>query len=109
MSFSNEGYLTRDELETMLGSLWHGTARVSVVERDYPRYVGARIGIYNPRGEKVGTVSHVRNREFVYVVTNDSRKTHPEVLAMADGDTAPVSVAIRAIQALASRADPLPP
>ncbi|MFM9997149.1 MAG: DNA adenine methylase [Phycisphaerales bacterium] len=69
VSFSNEGYLTRDELEAMLGSLWHGTSRVTVIERDYPRYVGARIGIHNPRGEKVGTVSHVRNREFLYVAT----------------------------------------
>jgi adenine-specific DNA-methyltransferase len=29
--------------------------------------VGARIGIYNPRGEKVGQVGHVRNRERIYV------------------------------------------
>ena len=28
------------------------------------RYVGAQIGIYNPSGEKVGTVSRLRNREI---------------------------------------------
>ena len=32
-----------------------------------PRYVGARIGIHNPAGERVGTVSHVRNLEYLIV------------------------------------------
>ena len=32
-----------------------------------PRYVGARIGIHNPSGERVGSVSHVRNREYVLI------------------------------------------
>jgi adenine-specific DNA-methyltransferase len=36
---------------------------------DYKRYVGAQIGIYNPRGEKVGRVSHLRNKELLYIVT----------------------------------------
>ena len=39
------------------------------LERDYKRYVGAQIGIYNPAGEKVGAVSHLRNTEFLFVVT----------------------------------------
>jgi adenine-specific DNA-methyltransferase len=30
--------------------------------------VGAQIGIHNPRGERVGTVSHVRNCEYVAIV-----------------------------------------
>ncbi len=33
----------------------------------YPRYVGARIGIYNPRGERVGKISHLRNREYLFL------------------------------------------
>ena len=41
---------------------------VTVVEHEHPRYVGARIGIYNPAGEKVGRVGRLRNREFLYVV-----------------------------------------
>jgi hypothetical protein len=45
--------------------------RVRVITHDHPRYVGARIGIYNPKGEKVGTVSHVRNREFLFVVSGE--------------------------------------
>ncbi len=63
LSFSDEGYLTRAEIEEMLAS----RGPVTVIERDHPRYVGARIGIYNPKGEKVGRVGHLRNRERIYV------------------------------------------
>ena len=40
---------------------------VEVRERTHPRYVGAKIGIYNPAGEKVGVPgpSHVVERLFV--------------------------------------------
>jgi adenine-specific DNA-methyltransferase len=38
-----------------------------VLSFDSRRYVGAQIGIHNPKGERVGTVSHVRNREYVVV------------------------------------------
>jgi len=72
VSFSNEGFITRDELELMLASLWHGEARVSIIENDYKRYVGAQIGIYNPGGQKVGKVGHLRNKEYIYVVTRTS-------------------------------------
>ena len=41
---------------------------VEVLEFDSKRYVGAQIGIHNPSGERVGTVSHVRNREYVLIV-----------------------------------------
>lgn len=63
LSFSDEGYMARTEIEDLLAT----RGRVAVIERDHPRYVGARIGIYNPRGEKVGRVSHLRNRERIYV------------------------------------------
>ncbi|HVJ97682.1 MAG TPA: hypothetical protein VNC41_12710, partial [Acidimicrobiia bacterium] len=29
------------------------------------RYVGAKIGIHNPNGKKVGKVSHLENLEYV--------------------------------------------
>jgi adenine-specific DNA-methyltransferase len=51
---------------------------VEVVEIDFKRYVGAKIGIFNPAGEKVGKVSHVRNVEYLFVVSPDpeaARKT----------------------------------
>ena len=73
VSFSDEGYLTRDEMESMLRSLRGGATRVKTLAHDYKRYVGAQIGIYNPRGEKVGTVGRLRNTEFVYVLDDAER------------------------------------
>ena len=64
VSFSDEGYVARDELESML----RARGDVTVIERDYKRYVGAQIGIYSPKGQKVGKVSHLRNTEFLFVV-----------------------------------------
>ena len=83
VSFNNEGYLARDAIETMLA----GRGHVQVIELDHARYVGARIGIYSPAGEKVGRVSHVRNKELLYVVT-------------------PRPVALEALAATAPRAPP---
>jgi len=71
VSFSNEGHLPRAEMERMLRSLWGGTANVTTIERDFKRYVGAQIGIFNPGGERVGTVSHLRNKEYLYVVSRE--------------------------------------
>lgn len=68
-SFSDEGYIPREAMERALASLWGGAAQVSTVTYDYKRYVGAQIGIYNPKGEKVGRVGHLRNREFLFVAT----------------------------------------
>jgi adenine-specific DNA-methyltransferase len=67
VSFSDEGYFGPDEIVAML----QPRGRVWALACDYPRYVGARIGIYNPAGEKVGKVSHVRNREFLFVASPD--------------------------------------
>lgn len=72
LSFSDEGFLARDEIEAMLGSLWGGRARVRTIENGFRRYVGARIGIYNPRGERVGRVGHLTNTEYVYVATHEA-------------------------------------
>ena len=40
----------------------------------HKRYVGAKIGIYNPAGEKVGTVGELHNRELLFVVACDGRQ-----------------------------------
>jgi len=64
VSFSDEGFVERDELEAILRT----RGEVHVLARDYKRYVGAQIGIYNPRGEKVGRVGRLRNTEFLFVV-----------------------------------------
>ena len=65
VSFNDEGYLSRDQLVEMLS----GRGHVQVVEIPRPRYVGARIGIHNPKGEKVGAVGRLRNVEYLFVVT----------------------------------------
>ena len=70
VSFSNEGWLDRTSMEAMLGRLFGGRAHVATVAVDYRRYVGAQIGIHNPRGEKVGTVSHLRNTEYLFVAAD---------------------------------------
>ncbi len=64
VSFSNEGFIERPQMEALLST----RGRVTVLCHDYKRYVGAQIGIYNPNGEKVGAVSHLRNTEYLYVV-----------------------------------------
>ncbi len=64
VSFSDEGFVTREQMEEVLAT----RGEVRVHGHDYKRYVGAQIGIHNLRGEKVGSVSHLRNREFLFVV-----------------------------------------
>jgi adenine-specific DNA-methyltransferase len=71
VSFNNEGYLAREEMESMLAALWDGEGKVTTIENDFKRYVGAQIGIYNPQGEKVGKISHLRNKEYVYIVSRE--------------------------------------
>ena len=66
VSFNDEGYLSRAQLVEMLSARGH----VQVVEIDRPRYVGARIGIHNPRGEKVGAVGRLKNVEYLFLVTD---------------------------------------
>lgn len=62
LSFSNEGYLSYDEVVQML-SLRGPVYRKEI---DFRRYVGSQIGIYNLQGEKVGKVSHTRNKECLF-------------------------------------------
>lgn len=66
VSFNDEGYLDREALTDMLSARGH----VQVIEIARPRYVGARIGIHNPKGEKVGAVGRLRNVEHLFVVTD---------------------------------------
>jgi len=75
VSFSDEGFLSAAELTGMLET----RGRVATLSRPYRRYVGARIGIYNPRGEKVGRVSHLHNREHLFVC---SEQALPDLAAL---------------------------
>lgn len=64
VSFSDEGFISRAEMESLLSA----RGRLRTLEHDHKRYVGAQIGIYNPGGVKVGRVSHLRNTEYLYIV-----------------------------------------
>jgi adenine-specific DNA-methyltransferase len=64
VSFNNEGYIGRDEMVSLLRE--HGEVSTRAIE--YDRYVGARIGIYNPKGEKVGKIGHLKNVEYLFTV-----------------------------------------
>ena len=77
VSFSDEGFLSRSALVSMLET--RGEVRVVTVEQD--RYVGAKIGIHSPAGERVGRVSHVRNREHLFVVDAGQRMSDPTSIA----------------------------
>ena len=64
VSFNDEGYISRSEMEAILSE----RGEVIVLENEYPRHIGARIGIHNQDGQKVGHVSHVKNIEYLYIV-----------------------------------------
>jgi adenine-specific DNA-methyltransferase len=63
LSYNNESWIEFGPLVEMM----ERRGRVRVLAFDSKRYVGAQIGIHNPRGERVGEVSHLRNLEYVVV------------------------------------------
>jgi len=63
LSINDEGFHEPAAVAELLGERGH----VAALAMDVPRYVGARIGIHNPAGERVGTVSHVRATEWLIV------------------------------------------
>jgi len=63
VSYNDESWIDADELRDMCAVHGH----VEMLAFDSRRYVGAQIGIHNPQGERVGTVSHVRNQEYVVI------------------------------------------
>ncbi len=74
LSFSNEGFFSPEEIEGLLRD-WGYVVSLS---KPHKRYVGALIGIYNPKGEKVGRVSHTENKEYLFVATQN-RKVYEEL------------------------------
>lgn len=63
VSFNDEGYIRRDDVEALLGR-GRDVVRIDVA---FQRYIGARIGIHNPAGQRVGEVSHTRNTEHLFL------------------------------------------
>jgi len=69
LSFSNEGFHTEADLLEIAREKGY----VTVLRRPYKRYVGAQIGIYNPKGEKVGKVSHLKNEELLFIISQNKK------------------------------------
>jgi adenine-specific DNA-methyltransferase len=67
VSFSNEGFHDLAAVEGLLAERGH----VGRLDVDSRRYVGAKIGIHDPAGRRVGSVSHLRNTEAVFVCGPD--------------------------------------
>lgn len=70
VSFNNEGYHDQTAITELLSENRH----VRCIASDFKRYVGAQIGIHNPDGEKVGKVSHLRNKELLFLAGPDPDK-----------------------------------
>lgn len=64
VSFNDEGYLPLPRLRELLAT----RGEVCELSVDHPRYIGHRLGVFNPQGEKVGTPGPARNREHLFVV-----------------------------------------
>lgn len=77
VSFNNEGFISEDDLIQLLSA----RGEVTVLTHDYARYVGAQIGIFNPKGQKVGEVSHLKNKEFLFAVTVGAFKSRDAACA----------------------------
>jgi adenine-specific DNA-methyltransferase len=82
VSFSNEGYFAHDDLVALLESTF---GEVEAVPVDFRRYVGAQIGIHNSKGEKVGSVSHLTNQEFLFVAGPDAGRIVTDATANMAG------------------------
>lgn len=72
VSFNNEGWVGPEAIEDMLVDRG---MRVARLDFDFKRHVGAKIGIHNLLGEKVGTEGASRNIEHVFVASHEKKAT----------------------------------
>jgi adenine-specific DNA-methyltransferase len=72
LSYNDEAWLGVDELETLCGE----GRQVATLAFDSARYVGARIGIFDPSGTKVGKVSHLSNQELLVIAGEGAMVRH---------------------------------
>jgi adenine-specific DNA-methyltransferase len=69
LSYNDESWIAFDDLLELCASRGGDVVALAF---DSARYVGAQIGVHNPRGERVGEVSHLRNLEYVLVCGDTS-------------------------------------
>ena len=87
VSCNDEAWLDPERVVASL--LAAGHEDVQAVAFDGRRYVGARIGIFNPAGEKVGSVSRLRNVEYLFVAGPTDKVRAAVAAALARGGRAP--------------------
>ena len=68
VSYNDEAWVSAEELRDMCSIHGH----VEVLSFESRRDVGVQIGIHNPKGERVGVVSHVRNHEYLAIAGDRS-------------------------------------
>lgn len=85
VSYNDESWVTPEAIMRTLRDAGHEDVRMLAF--DSKRYVGAQIGIFNPSGEKVGKVSHLRNTEYVFVAGPTDQVD--AAVAVADTQVAP--------------------
>jgi adenine-specific DNA-methyltransferase len=64
VSFNDEGHLGLDTVRGILGA----EGELTELAVEHPRYIGHRIGIYNPQGQRVGAPGKARNHEHLFRV-----------------------------------------
>jgi adenine-specific DNA-methyltransferase len=79
LSYNDESWLSLADLHDLCRPRGH----VEVLAFDSARYVGARIGIHDPKGRKVGSVSRLRNTEYV-LVAGERARVRAMAVAVAD-------------------------
>ncbi len=72
LSYNDESWMELDELV----EICRVRGYVEVLAFASNRYVGARIGIHNPAGERVGSVGRLRNLEYVLVAGERDEVRH---------------------------------
>ena len=93
LSYNNESWLELEELEAMCPSRLPAAAgrEVATLAFDSARYVGARIGIFDPSGRKVGRVSHLSNQELLVIAGEPALVRRVVEAAGAAATAAPVA------------------
>jgi adenine-specific DNA-methyltransferase len=109
LSYNDESWLGVEELEALCGAGSGGEAvgrEVATLAFDSARYVGARIGIHDPSGRKVGTVGHLSNQELLVIAGGADLVRHV-VAAVGAAVEAGVGAAVGTVVGAAGAGEPI--
>ena len=100
LSYNDESWVTLDELVAICAA----RGAVRVLAFDSPRYVGARIGIHDRAGRRVGRVGRLRNLEYVLLAGPEDEVAAAVGAAAGGASTVAVGAAAGGASAAAPRA-----